>query len=59
MKIPIFFDNFSVTNCVIYLFILEVCFCNTLDCSDDLTSQGQGHTIIFKVKLSLAFELST
>ena len=30
-----------------------------LDCSGGLTSQCQGHTFIFKVKISSAFELST
>ena len=42
-----------------YVFILEVCFCNVLHCNHGLTSQCQDYTIIIKVIISSAFELST
>ena len=44
---------------MIYLFILEVCFCNVQDISDGLKSQCQGYSIRVKVKMSSAFEIST
>ena len=53
VKIPILFYKSSVSNFVIYFFILEVCFCNVLYCSGGLTPQCQGKTIIVKVKISL------
>ena len=52
VKIPILFYKFSVSNCVICLLLLEVCFANMLDCSDGLMSQCQGHTVRVKVKIS-------
>ena len=58
VNILILFYKFSVSNCVIYLLLLEVCFANMLDCSDGLTSQCQGHTVRVKVNISSA-ELST
>ena len=47
VNISILFYNFSDSNSVIYLFILEVCFCNVLDCSVGLTSQCQGSKLTF------------
>ena len=53
MKISIlFYYKFSVSNCLIYLFVLELCFRNVLDCSDGLTSHCQDHTIRVMVKIS-------
>ena len=59
VKIPILFDKFSVSNCVIYLHFLEVCFAM---CWIVLMVRRRSVKVIMsesRSKISSAFKLST